>query len=916
MTDKKQDTSLKSEGICLRTCPHPNEKCPSDAELRDFSLGKLSLNEADRIADTSDTCAECETFITQVESQSSDRLIDELLGSSGDVRFQNESELQQAIRQVESIPTSRADSSGQTVNLQGSNEETKSSDHVAQPVDVPMQFGEYVVTEVLGRGGMGVVYRGHHTRMKRDVAIKVLPVVTLKNQTSDDRFHREVEAAAKLLHPNIVTAFDAGQHGETTYLVMELVDGQDLGALLKEQGPLPIETAIDYIRQAARGLQYAHEQGVVHRDIKPSNLLVDSSGTIKILDLGLASIADGSDSQEQLTQSGQVMGTVDFMAPEQAKETHAATAQSDIYSLGCTLFRLLTGKPLYECDTIINKLLAHANNPIPKLTDIRQDVPPELYQVFQKMVAKHPHERQTTMALLIEELDACELETRTSMPRSEFTIVDTGPKDKVRHRKSASGKRTVQNAGETPVQTGRASSVFPRVALGLLGGGIALAAIIMCLPTKNGTIQIEINDPAIEVTVNENGYRIQGLEDDVEIKPGDHTLHVKRDDIVFDTEKFTVTKNNKVVVRVEYIDGTLRVVSSDRELGSRRAIMTITDTKANRNAARWVFSFGGYVHIITNEGEIQKLTNAKEIPAEPFQVQSISFTNIPQVADADFTPLRGLTELLTISFTNSNIGDAALENLKDCRKLEKINCIDCTQLTDAGLAHLTRLTNLQSLALDVTGISDAGMRHLAGLTNLKRISVGHTAVTGEGIASLEQCTAITTVSINSSQVTGDDLSKLSQFPELTSVYVDERQVTDIGTRHLASLPNLIRLNIKVSPNSQWTGEPLRSLTNVTQLVINTNGTDLHIQHAASMEKLTDLHFTQGSHVTDKGLAHLAKSPSLQVLLIASTTGQITDTGLQHLESLTSLRKLQLGSTKVTPEGLARFRAALPDCEVD
>ena len=282
------------------------------------------------------------------------------------------------------------------------------------------------------------------------------------------------------------------------------------------------------------------------------------------------------------------MDTVDFMAPKQAKDTHATTAQSDIYSLGCTLFRLLTGKPLYECDTIVNKLMAHANNPIPKLTDIRQDVPVALDQVFQKMVAKQPKEMQTTMTLLIEELDACELETRTSTPRSEFTIVETGPKDKVRHRKPAPEKRTVRNEAKPQVQPGRASSVIPRVALALLGNGIVIATITMFLPTKNGTIRIEINDPAIEVTVNENGYRIQGLVDDVEIKPGDHTLHVKRDDIVFDTKKFTVTKNDTVVVRVEYIDGTLRVVSGKRELGSRRAIMTVAGTEADRKASRWV----------------------------------------------------------------------------------------------------------------------------------------------------------------------------------------------------------------------------------------------------------------------------------------------------------------------------------------
>lgn len=408
-----------------RTCQHPDADCPSDQQLCDFALGKLPIAKADRIADTIDICAECETFVTQFESQSSDRFIDELLGSSGDARFRSESELQQAIRRVEAISASSADPIDETINLRSAAEVTESGTQLGSLADSPQRFGEYVVTGTVGQGGMGVVYRGHHTRMKRDVAIKVLPAEALDDQDSADRFHREVEAAAKLLHPNIVTAFDAGQHGDAHYLVMELVDGRDLNSVLKEHGPLPVETAIDYIRQTARGLQYAHAQGIVHRDVKPANLLIDRNGTVKILDLGLASVADSSDSQDQLTKSGQVMGTVDYMAPEQAKDTHSATAQSDIYSLGCTLFRLLTGKPLYEGDTIVNKLLAHANNPIPDLTELRPDVPAALNQVFRKMVAKYPAERQETMMMVIEELDTCEQETRQFPARSELTL-DTG----------------------------------------------------------------------------------------------------------------------------------------------------------------------------------------------------------------------------------------------------------------------------------------------------------------------------------------------------------------------------------------------------------------------------------------------------------------------------------------------------------
>lgn len=259
----------------------------------------------------------------------------------------------------------------------------------------------YKVLGRIGAGGMGTVYKAEHKIMGRIVALKVMARNLLASKDALDRFRREVRLASRLSHPNIVTVHDADEADGIHFLVMEHVDGVSLDRLVDRKGPLPVVTACQLIRQAALGLQHAFERDMVHRDIKPHNLMVTRKGHVKVLDFGLARIAAGEGSSvtsPTLTSPGMVLGTPDFVAPEQARNPAAADTRADLYSLGCTLYFLLTGRPPFGGDTTIAKLIAHMEDAPFPLTSLRTDLPPGLAEVVNKLMAKDPADRYATPA--------------------------------------------------------------------------------------------------------------------------------------------------------------------------------------------------------------------------------------------------------------------------------------------------------------------------------------------------------------------------------------------------------------------------------------------------------------------------------------------------------------------------------------
>jgi eukaryotic-like serine/threonine-protein kinase len=297
---------------------------------------------------------------------------------------------------------------------------------------------QYLILEQIGQGGMGRVYRAEQRTLKRIVALKVLASNVLKSERAIELFLHEVRAAAALVHPNIVTAYDASSSNGRYYLVMEYVDGLNLDQLVRRHGRLSVGLACDYIRQAANGLQCAHLQGMVHRDIKPANLLVQghdlsggaSAGLVKISDFGLARVgkpyAGGTNVSHPgtiMTRDNTVMGTPDFLSPEQARSLHKTDIRSDLYSLGCTFYYLLTGCVPFPGGTALEKLLRHSTDTPASIRLFRADVPEEVTKIIDRLMSKYPGDRYETPAALAAALEPYAVSGPTPWARSTKATV-------------------------------------------------------------------------------------------------------------------------------------------------------------------------------------------------------------------------------------------------------------------------------------------------------------------------------------------------------------------------------------------------------------------------------------------------------------------------------------------------------------
>lgn len=538
------------------------------------------------------------------------------------------------------------------------------------PRKLPFDFGEYTVIERIGTGGMGQVFKALHRRMDRIVALKILPEGSVKSADALARFQQEVRSAAQLIHPNIVTAYDAGEHEGSPFLVMELVEGRDLFRHIQEYGPLPMEKAVDYILQSARGLEYAHRKGIIHRDIKPANLLLGVDGTVKILDMGLASFRPAGDET--------LAGTVDYLAPEQTGEIRRSDQRSDIYSLGCTLFFLLTGKPLYEGKTVIQKVLAHREQPIPSLNT--------LDAVFQKMVAKQPEARYQTMTEIIQ---ALQKSTAPSKHRkglwlgiaAAMLLVMAGwigffgfPAKNDEPKKADSLQKAKNNDPDPSFPQDRKAAEWVLKVGGLLSLMSGKASVKLGLPEKPFQIRT--------ITLDNRPITDEGLQH----------LH--------GSARLEQLRMNSTPITNA---GLVHLKDLPR--------METVELRGTR---------------ITDEG-------LKSLKNHPLIWLDLSSTFI---TDEGLKHLKELPTLQQLRLNGVKITDAGLEHLTHLPSLHLLELAG-TPITDAGMKHVHKMNNLTWLMLSGTKVSDAGLDELHGLAGLRTLWLERTKVTEAGVAKLK-----------------------------------------------------------------------------------------------------------------------------------------------------------------------------------
>ena len=781
------------------------------------------------------------------------------------------------------------------------------------------QLGDYRILDCLGRGGMGRVYRAIHTKLDKTVAIKTI-ASTARNKSkaqqleADARFQLESKAIGRLDHPNIVRATDARIIDGTRFLVMEFVDGQDLSAFVKGNGPLSIEDARGVVLDVANGLKHAHENGIIHRDIKPRNMMVTSTDdkkirAVKLLDLGLATLAQDSIASDATSSDANFVGTPDYIAPEQATVGGHIDERSDIYSLGCTLYYLLTGKPpFHEAASTQAKLLSHTTKVPTELSVLRPDLPSDAIEdidaILKKMMAKSPENRYQSVDELIDALSASE----------------TNPGELVTDLHAGNRRPTQREANPFSAWDRKSYVGWPLVALAVFGC-IFLLATVLTIKLSKGTL---IVDASPEVEVSALGDNVKVIDTKTErtfllsigenrLKPGGYKIIAE--DVAqgysFSSEEFSIVRGEetRISVRLENKAKTLPATNREPDI-----VPESFAEKSDAEVAVWLFEKGARRLRIVRKGmQPFWIGNRLEVP-EGCQILAIDLGGQTSFGDRDLERIVHLKQLKRLGLYDTSVTDSGMRIVGSIPSLEHVDVSIMSSLTEKGFRFLAplpnlrilryvraditpekllaigKLTSLTSLGLKVRDVPETSFQPLSSLRDLQELTFEESSLDGSFITYFLECKNLRHLAITSDRLEADKLKPVSQLKNLDYLSITHSNIDRTFLPHIKDLKNLESIVFVRSTVEDDDAEFFQSFPKL---------------------RLLELRF---SEISDEFVARLGIIPTLRTLNLADTN--LTDASVEHLAKMSQLDVLYLGRTKMTRNGIGRLVQSLPSCRID
>ena len=611
--------------------------------------------------------------------------------------------------------------------------------------DTPLLLDRYIILDVIGAGGMGLVFKALHRSMERVVALKILPKAAVDSPAKVERFRREIKAVAKLSHPNIAAALDAHEAEGTHFLVMEYVQGKNLFEIVNERGPFSAQQAASIVAKVADALGEAHSQGVIHRDVKPSNVLLSDVGIPKLLDLGIARVQHATGEPEALTTDGIPLGTVAYIAPEQIQGGQDIDCRADVYGLGCTLFFLLTGKPVFDKTSGVHVVAAHLTEEPPSLRNSGANVPAALERVFERMVAKDPKDRFDSMTQVVAALDATGLANASA---------------------------------ETTARPVTASARRPRGPVsGWRLAATAIAALAVLL-----TMFLLMREPVAPAVDRSAGGAANESKEATGSPAGTKVSVGSRD-----MARWILTHGGHLVVEngvgeweceepVDLPSGSFDIVAVELEDTSGEIELEAlgSQTKLSRLALWGVALDTADLSVISSLESIVDL-----------ELSDCGLT------DESMASIAAMTWLQAINLTDNALSDDGITKLVGLPSLTSVNLRE-TGLTEVGLKSLQKLPMLVELDVSETDISQQGFEEIIGIESLQRLKAEGLDLTASEIAALSRLPALVELSLGQSEVTDEVVEAIAQLSQLELIeFVD----ADLRDRHLPVLAKLQRLEL-------------------------------------------------------------------------------------------------------------------------